>query len=67
MPKIAHGLHGLTVTGLGENFLRTEVFRLNKSSQVVPYFGLERSASENLVPEQANEVEKEGVQNGKTR
>ena len=59
MQKIAHGLHGLTAASLGENFLETEVSRLDKSRQTVAYSGVERSASENLVPEQANEMEKE--------
>ena len=59
MQKIAHGLHGLTAASLGENFLGTEVSGLDKSRQTGIYSGVEPSASENLVPEQANEMEKE--------
>lgn len=60
MPQVAHSLHGLTAESLGENFLGAKVSRLVKSRQVVAYSGAERSASENLVPKQTNEMEKEG-------
>ena len=55
MPKIAHGLHGLTAASLGENVLGTEVSRIDRSGQTGAYSGVEGMASENLVPEQANE------------
>ena len=66
MPQIAHGFHGLTATSLGEDLLRTEVSGFNKPGEAITHFGFERGASENLVPEQENEMEKESEQSRKT-
>ena len=60
MSKIAHSFHGPSVTCPRENVCRAEVFRLHIPRKVITNPGLKRSASEDLVPEQEDEVEKDG-------
>lgn len=57
MPQISHCLHWSPVAHSRENLFRTEVLGHVQPSETCSDFGLERDTSENVVPEQENEME----------
>lgn len=66
MSKITYRFYGSATACPGENLFRAEILGFNKSSKAFAYSLLERSASENLVPKQKDEMEKESAESGKT-
>lgn len=66
MSKTARHFYGFAAACPGENLFRAEILGFNKSSKTFAYPLLKRSASENLVPKQKEEMEKGSAENGKT-
>ena len=67
MSQVAHCFDGSATICPGENLFRAEVLRFNTPCRASTYPLLKRSASENLVPKQEDEMEKESTESGTAR